>query len=97
VTERFRCRCKVLTDADGKITHMVALGRAVVITDKADVGFGRQRRVEIRCFAMAENETTERVMTMEEWDKLPWRWFEDAGEAPRRMTLWPSIPEDLKH
>jgi hypothetical protein len=41
------------------------------------------------------DETTFQVeFTMEEWNDLPFHWFEDVGEAPRRKEKWPLGPKE---
>ena len=38
--------------------------------------------------AMRDEETFAVEMSFEEWNALPFHWFEDMGSAPRRTEKW---------
>jgi hypothetical protein len=44
----------------------------------------------MHAFAMNDSQTIEIKMTIDEWNALPWYWFQEDGEAPRRMETWPA-------
>lgn len=49
------------------------------------VGMGQLDRVTgvMRAFAMRDDETIPIVLTCDQWNALPYRYFEDAGPAPK--------------
>ena len=71
-----RLRCKVL-ERDGQ-TYLVATG---VINPK------NPGRMLIN--AMREERTLTLELTLDQWNALPFHWFEDQGPAERKQETWP--------
>lgn len=43
---------------------------------------------QIMTFAMSEEDTIQLVMSVVEYNELPYRWFVDTGPAPHREEPW---------
>jgi len=71
----FRLRCKVM-ERDGR-RYLVALGMALP-----------PACVYIDAYCMSDDETVSVRLTLDEWNALPFHWFEDAGDAPPRVDKW---------
>ena len=69
----FRLRCKVLLK-DGH-QYLVPLAIRVGADQMVTVG-------------MSEEDTTQIALTVNEYNALPYHWFEDTGPAPHNETPW---------
>lgn len=69
----FRLRCKVLRQDDKQF--LVPLAIRVSHDTMVTVGMNEEKTVQL-------------TLSIDEYNALPYHWFEDQGEAPKREEPW---------
>jgi hypothetical protein len=80
----FRLKMKVY-ESNGQ-TYVVSLGVMVPLEER------------MACYVMNDDFTTMVTLTVDEYNALPYRWFEDRGPAPKASAIPPTqVKKETPH
>lgn len=74
-----RLRMKVWTDPSTKLRYLVAVGV-----------MPHESSTTMSAYAMRDDQTRLLRLTVAEWNRLPFYYFVEDGEAPRKEQTWPA-------